>query len=167
MCPNLIPSTAALDLQHGHFVPNIQLSFVCFYHNRRTDTHALPLKDAVLVKMFRGQGTFHPGYDGLKLRVWTMHILLLFFFHPSVRISCGPLCRTVIFCDEILYLSVPYTVSEVKIFKYTLCSDHCLILSCLSSVVGEIWWKWNEVHWWPSRKIKIQWILTCSYYHLY
>ncbi len=138
ICLNLIPSTVALDLQHGHFVPNIQLSFVCFYHRRRTDTHALPLNDAVLVNMFRGQGTFHPGFDGLELRVWTMHIRLLFFFHPSVRISCGPLCRTVIFCDEILYLSVPYTVSEVKIFKYTLCSDHCLILSCLYSVVGNI-----------------------------
>lgn len=33
------------------------------------------------------------------------------------------------FCDEILYLSVPYNVSEVKIFKYTFCSDYCLILS--------------------------------------
>ncbi|KAL1256090.1 hypothetical protein QQF64_014151 [Cirrhinus molitorella] len=55
MCLNLIPSTVALDLQHGHFVPNIQLSFVCFNHHRRTDTHALPPNDAVLVNMLKAR----------------------------------------------------------------------------------------------------------------
>ncbi len=126
------------DPFNRHTGPNIQLSFVCFYHRRRTDTHALPPNDAVLVNIFRGQGTFHPRFDGLELRVWTMHIRHLFFFHSSVRISCGPLCRTVIFCDEILYLSVSYTVCEVKIFEYTFCYDHCLILSCLYSVFDDI-----------------------------
>lgn len=79
MCLNSIPTTVALDPQHGHFVPNIQLSFVCFLSSQE-DRQTPPRKYAVFVKLCRGQGTFHPGYeDGLELRVWTVHILLLFF----------------------------------------------------------------------------------------
>lgn len=144
---NQMPSFSVLDhgLQHGHTLPNTQflsLYFCNFLSGGQTLMHWPQ-------RCCSGKGAERPVF--LSMEVWNSGCgqCLFSYSYCSPSFFLSPLflflvvCCVVqwFFCDEILYLSVPYTVSKVGIFKYTFCSYHCVTQSCLCSV------EWCRVVW--------------------